>query len=79
METPLAIDGTPYDLVAIAVRPRRGGGPDPTYHLRLDAEGRVRCTCPDFRYRRDDAGELCKHGRAAIAAGLLPAAPIPRH
>lgn len=43
-----------------------------TYDLALTLDGRVECNCPDYTVRHADRGTLCKHGRAALAAGLLP-------
>jgi hypothetical protein len=40
-------------------------------------EGRVTCTCPDYRHRRRDAGETCKHGDALVLLGMLPAPADP--
>jgi hypothetical protein len=54
-------------------------------HLRKLATGTVyevkvhntgpRCSCPDFIYRRWDAGEKCKHIVALERVLLLPAIP----
>ena len=42
------------------------------------AEGRERCTCPDFQHRQKSAGLPCKHILAAqLALGDRPQPPAP--
>lgn len=42
-----------------------------SYYVKLMADGKPVCSCPDFTYRAMDAGERCKHAEALTRAGLL--------
>jgi hypothetical protein len=46
-----------------------------TYDVHQGDDGSARCDCPDFEFRRADAGEPCKHIRALVEAGLLAELP----
>ncbi len=48
-----------------------GSGPQRSYLVRLYADRRAHCQCPDFYFRstlRHDAAYACKHIRRALAA-----------
>lgn len=44
-----------------------------TYHVHRDTHGEVCCDCPDFTLRRAGSGKSCKHGKALVDLGLVPA------
>jgi hypothetical protein len=48
-----------------------------TYHVHRDTHGEVCCDCADHTLRRAGSGRPCKHGKALIDLGLIPA-PTPR-
>lgn len=71
----LSIDGSAYTLHREPgdgwTLSKRSEGRE-SYRVRLDrVTGRVECSCPDYEHRRKEAGPPCKHGRAALAVGLL--------
>ena len=41
------------------------------YQISLHRDGRYSCTCPDWRYRRAQAGEDCKHIIGFKAGGMV--------
>jgi hypothetical protein len=42
-----------------------------SYTVAMTAHG-VQCSCPDFIFRREAKGEVCKHIRSLQCHGLLP-------
>lgn len=44
---------------------------DNAYTVSRGASGIVRCTCPDYVFRRDGTASLCKHGREMVAHGYM--------
>lgn len=79
----LTINGRPYeyeriptpqsDCVAL-VRLSYGVEALTSYDCTLLASGHHDCSCGAFIFRYPTTGELCKHLKALIAVGLLPAA-----
>lgn len=63
---------SPHPAVAlIAWRLTRKDGPDSeAYDVHEDGFG-LHCDCPDFNYRREPHGQLCKHCLALQAVGLV--------
>jgi hypothetical protein len=43
--------------------------------IRTHAHG-LGCSCPDFVFRHEGKGSVCKHLAHAVALGLLPVAPV---
>lgn len=43
------------------------------YDVSRGPDGEVRCTCPNFTWKREGTGAACKHGAACVAAGLVEA------
>ncbi len=48
-------------------------GPDATYTVARRRDGLVTCECADYEMRHEGTAGLCKHGRCAVAMGLLDA------
>jgi hypothetical protein len=77
----VAITGFVYSVAPVAVAPEIGTvayelhklDTGNRYHVVRDGFGLVRCDCPDYEFRRDGTGPLCKHGAALVAKGLVPA------
>lgn len=72
----LQIGGTDYTVTTyepgVCYRLEKQARETAIYDVAL-VEGRIRCDCPAFMYRHDEARTTCKHGLALVAAGLLPA------
>jgi hypothetical protein len=45
------------------------------YEVRRDGGG-WKCSCPDFLYRRENSGLICKHVRILIECGIVTDARI---
>ena len=79
----IAIRGFTYEVreipagecgtVAYAMRKRET---DNRYDVIRNHFGEVTCDCPDYEMRRVGTGSMCKHGRALVQAGYIPA-PAP--
>ena len=65
----LAVSGTFPEFVVTNKRGRR-------YQVKLDANGKGTCTCPDFQVRTLDDG-ICKHIAAAAITSLVPQVQSP--
>lgn len=48
---------------------------DGPYHVTRHPDSLVSCTCPSYVYQMEGTSSPCKHGRAAIAAGLFDPTP----
>ncbi len=76
----LAIGSTSYTVKPVAPGPDhrkafrlRKVGSDLPYDVVLGRDGLVTCDCADAVWRHNGRGTMCKHGRALVACGLLPA------
>lgn len=76
----IVIRDVSYDVLSFAgdegemvVRLSNHRDPSAVYDVTRDEFGTVRCDCPDFLFRAEPAGDLCKHARAVAVAGLIPA------
>jgi hypothetical protein len=89
----IAISDTRYTVDEIpagecgtkAFRLTKRGGDRATYDVIRRHDDTVACDCPDYLYRHDGTVGLCKHGRALVELGLMPAScgtalkPAPSH
>lgn len=81
----IEIKGTTYGVERIdpgfagvaAVRLIKLASADTCYDVVRQDDGLIVCDCPDFVVRHEGKGTCCKHGKAAVAAGLLEtSAPV---
>ena len=50
-------------------------GGDTTYVVKRGTDSKhLTCSCPDYTYRRSEAGTMCKHGKAIMDWIYNPAA-----
>lgn len=61
--------------VTAQVRLEKAGGE--VYDLATMEDGRCDCSCPDYVFRAEQRGDVCKHVRACLANGLLKPVPDP--
>ena len=66
----------PHEEGTAAVRLLKDDGR--VYDLILTHSGLLSCDCPDYVCRKLGTPDTCKHGKACVDAGLIPAPdPIP--
>jgi hypothetical protein len=67
----LMINDVPYTLRILCQGWRLTKGDGVSYEVHCDEFG-AHCTCADYLYCREKAGEKCKHCRALTVVGILP-------
>jgi hypothetical protein len=71
-DTPYRATPLPAAAAGAGVRLEKLAWGNESYDVVRDAAGRIACSCPHYRLRlAPHSCGPCKHGRAALAAGLV--------